>query len=50
MLSIADLKIAVIGLDYVLSVLGKNGWEKLIYSKLDRTFFKFSINKNISNT
>ena len=50
MLSIADLKIAVIGWGYVLSALGKSGGKKLIFSKLDRTFFKFSINKNISNT
>lgn len=38
MLSIADLEIAVIRLDYVPSVFGTSGEKKLIISKLDRTF------------
>lgn len=44
MLSIADLKIAVIGLSYVPSVLGGSG-EKNIFLKLDRTFLNLVLLK-----
>lgn len=50
MLSIADLKIAVIGSDYVPSALDKSGEKKLIFSKLDCTLLKFNFIKNISDT
>ena len=52
MLSIADLKIAVIGSDYVPSALDldKSDEKKLIFSKLDCTLLKFNFIKNISNT
>lgn len=45
MLSIADLKIAVTGLDYVPSALGKSDEKKLIISKLDRTFLSLVLLK-----
>lgn len=45
MLSIADLKIAVIGLGYVPSVLSGNGEKKPIFSKLDRTFLNLVLPK-----
>ncbi len=45
MLSIIDLKIAVIRLNYVLSGLGKNGEKNLLLSKLDRNFLNLVLLK-----
>jgi len=45
MLSIIDLKITVIRLNYVLSGLGKNSEKNLLLSKLDRNFLNLVLLK-----